>query len=380
MRLGDFIRNLRLPCLACLCIVVCLLAACAGPDRPKPADLGPNTALINVRPVWSSNIGRVALPLEVRVLGNQFFVASSDGTVAAIDADTGADQWRTMLGTKLTAGVGSDGRYGAVVNAENELIALESGKELWRQRLNALTLTAPLVAGERIFVVSSDKTVSAFDAATGRRLWLQSRSGDALVLGQSGVLLAVGDTLVAGIGGRLVGMSPLNGQSRWEAVLASGRGTNEVERLVDLVSGVSRSGNQICARAFQSAVGCVDTANGTVLWSKSAEGSKGLDGDGTSIFGSEADGKIVAWRRSDGERLWSTDRLRFRVLTAPLLAGRSIVVGDDAGTLYFLSRQDGSLLNRVTTDGSALAATPVLVGNTLVAVTQRGGIFGFRPE
>ena len=380
MSLGGFIRNLRLPYLACLCFVLGLLAACAGTDRPKPADLGPNTALINVRPVWSTSIGRVALPLEVRVLGNQFFVASNDGTVAAIDADTGADQWRTSLATKLTAGVGSDGRYSAVVNAENELIALESGKELWRQRINALTLTAPLVAGERIFVVSSDKTVSAFDAATGRRLWLQSRSGDALVLGQSGVLLAVGDTLVAGIGGRLVGMSPLNGQSRWEAVLASGRGTNEVERLVDLVSGVSRSGNQVCARAFQSAVGCVDTAKGTVLWSKSAEGSKGLDGDETSLFGSEADGQIVAWRRSDGERLWSTDRLRFRVLTAPLLAGRSIVVGDDAGTLYFLSRQDGTLLNRVTTDGSALAATPVLVGNTLVAVTQRGGIFGFRPE
>ena len=380
MSLGGFIRNLRLPYLACLCFVLGLLAACAGTDRPKPADLGPNTALINVRPVWSTSIGRVALPLEVRVLGNQFFVASNDGTVAAIDADTGADQWRTSLATKLTAGVGSDGRYSAVVNAENELIALESGKELWRQRINALTLTAPLVAGERIFVVSSDKTVSAFDAATGRRLWLQSRSGDALVLGQSGVLLAVGDTLVAGIGGRLVGMSPLNGQSRWEAVLASGRGTNEVERLVDLVSGVSRSGNQVCARAFQSAVGCVDTAKGTVLWSKSAEGSKGLDGDETSLVGSEADGKIVAWRRSDGERLWSTDRLRFRVLTAPLLAGRSIVVGDDAGTLYFLSRQDGTLLNRVTTDGSALAATPVLVGNTLVAVTQRGGIFGFRPE
>ncbi|MEN9437854.1 MAG: hypothetical protein RIR09_2509 [Pseudomonadota bacterium] len=380
MRLGGGIRHLRLTYLACLCFVLGLLAACAGPDRPKPADLGPNTALINVRPVWSSNIGRVALPLEVRVLGNQFFVASSDGTVAAIDADTGTDQWRATLGTKLTAGVGSDGRYSAVVNAENELIALESGKELWRQRLNALTLTAPLVAGERIFVVSSDRTVSAFDAASGRRLWLQSRSGDALVLGQSGVLLAVGDTLVAGIGGRLVGMSPLNGQSRWEAVLASGRGTNEVERLVDLVSGVSRSGNQVCARAFQSAVACVDTAKGTVLWSKSAEGSKGLDGDDTSLFGSEADGKIVAWRRSDGERLWSTDRLRFRILTAPLLAGRSIVVGDDAGTLYFLSRQDGTLLNRVTTDGSALAATPVLVGNTLVAVTQRGGIFGFRPE
>jgi outer membrane protein assembly factor BamB len=357
-----------------------MVTACAGPERPKPADLGPNTALINVRPVWSASIGRVSLPLEVRVLGNQFLVASGDGNVASIDADTGADFWRVALDTKLTAGVGSDGRYTAVVNAENELIVLETGKPLWRQRLNALTLTAPLVAGERIFVVSSDRTVSAFDASTGRRLWQQGRSGDALVLGQSGALLAVGDTLVAGIGGRLVGMNPLNGRSRWESVLASGRGTNEVERLVDLVSGVSRSGSQVCARAFQTAVGCVDAANGSLLWSKPADGSEGIDGDDSSIYGTEADGRIVAWRRTDGERMWSADRLRFRVLTAPLLAGQSIVVGDDAGTLYFLSRKDGTLLNRMVTDGSPLAATPVLVGKTLVAVTQRGGVFGFWPE
>jgi outer membrane protein assembly factor BamB len=357
-----------------------MLVACAGPGHPKPADLGPNTALINVRPVWSANIGRVSLPLEIRVLGNQFVVASSDGNVAAINAESGADLWRVALGTKLTAGVGSDGRYSAVVSNENELIALEAGKPLWRQRLSALTLTAPLVAGERIFVLSSDRTVSAFDAATGRRLWQQGRSGDALVLNEAGVLLAVGDTLVAGIGGRMVGMNPLNGRSRWEAVLASGRGTNEVERLVDLVSGVSRSGSQVCARAFQSTIGCVDAAKGALLWSKSADGSQGIDGDDASLYGTEADGKIMAWRHSDGERQWSTDRLRFRVLTAPLLAGNSIVVGDDAGTLYFLSRQDGTLLNRMSTDGSPLAATPVLVGKTLVAVTQHGGIFGFRPD
>ena len=60
--------------------------------------------------------------------------------------------------------------------------------------------------------------------------------------------------------------------------------------------------------------------------------------------------------------------------------GQSIVVGDDAGTLHFLSRQDGAPLNRISTDGTAIAATPVLAGQTLVAVTERGGIFGFRPE
>ena len=48
------------------------------------------------------------------------------------------------------------------------------------------------------------------------------------------MLLAVGDTLVAGVGGRLVGINPANGTSRWESPIAAPRGTNDVERLVDL--------------------------------------------------------------------------------------------------------------------------------------------------
>ena len=125
---------------------------------------------------------------------------------------------------------------------------------------------------------------------------------------------------------------------------------------------------------------CVNAAKGVLEWSKAASGSKGLDGDATTLFGTEGDGKLVAWRRADGERLWVSDRLRFRNLTTPLVLGQSIVVGDDAGTLHFVSRQDASPLNRITTDGSAIVAAPIVVGQTLVAVTQRGGIFGFRPE
>jgi outer membrane assembly lipoprotein YfgL len=360
--------------------VVAALSACSGPEKVKPLDLGPNTPLIGVRTAWTSQIGAVGFPLEARVVGNLIYVASTDGTVAAIDARTGGDLWRTALGTKLSAGVGADGRYVAVVSGDNELITLDGNKEVWRQKLGAMTLTAPLVAGARVFVLSADRSITAFDAATGRRLWQQQRSGEALVLGRSGIVIAVGDTLVTGLSGRLVGLQPLTGKIRWEAQVANSRGTNEVERLVDLVAGVSRDGNQVCVRSFQSAVGCVDAAKGSVVWSKPASGATGVDGDESMVFGTESDGRLIAWRRADGERQWVSERLRFRSLSAPVLVGRSLVIGDEAGTLHFLSRQDGSPLNRLSTDGSPIVATPVLVGQTLVAVTKRGGIFGFKPE
>ena len=358
-----------------------VLAACASGDkRPQPADLGPNAPLFGVRLAWSAKLGEIAFPLDVRVAGGNVGVASSDGTVAVFDAASGREQWRRSAGGALAAGVGGDGQTWAVVTRTNEVVALQAGRELWRQQLPALAYTAPLVAGGRVFVLAADRSVTAFDGASGRRLWNQQRPGEPLVLRQPGVLLPVGDTLLAGLSGRLVGLNPGNGAVRWEVPIATPRGTNDVERLVDLVGRVARQGDTVCARAFQAALGCVDATRGSVLWSRPANGYLGIHGDDELLFGAEADGTVIAWRRRDGERVWSTDRLKYRSLTAPLALGRSVVFGDGSGLVHLLARTDGSPLNRLATDGTPVVAPPVLAADTMVVVTRGGGIFGFRPE
>lgn len=362
-------------------LLAALLAACSsGPKRPEPAPLQPDPQRISVRQVWTAELGKVDFPLVVQTAGATVGLASGAGDVNLLDARTGEVLWRASVGATLNAGVGHDGRSAAVVTTENELVVLQAGKELWRQRLGAPSYTPPLVAGARVFVLGADRSVSAFDGASGRRLWTQTRMGEPLVLRQPGVLMAVGDTLVVGLGARLVGMNPLNGTSRWELPLASPRGTNDVERLVDLVTGVARQGDSVCLRSFQATVGCVDAARGALLWTKPAAGAQGLSGDAELLLGVEFDDTLVAWRRADGERLWSSNALRYRRLTAPLLLGAGLVVGDEGGRLHFLARADGALQARVETDGSPIATAPVLAGNTLVVVTRNGRVLGLRPE
>ncbi len=362
--------------------IVSVLAGCAGgADKPKPTELGPNAALINVRLAWNTRIGPVSLPLDVKVNAASVTLASSDGTVVALDGASGQDLWRASAGSAIAAGAGTDGRYAAVVTRDNDLVVMEQGRPLWREPLGAAVFTSPLVAGARVFVSGADRSISAFDAQTGRRLWNYTRPGEqALALRQAGVLLAVGDTLVGGMSGRLIGLDPRTGAVRWDVAIANPRGTNDVERLVDLVGSVSREGDVVCARAFQAAVGCVNAARGSLLWSKPANGSEGVHGDASSVFGAEGDGRVTAWRRSDGERSWTSERLKYRGLSAPLSIGRSVAVGDAQGYVHFLSREDGSPMGRMPTDGSAIATAPVLVGNTLVVVTRNGGVFGFRPD
>ena len=249
--------------------------------------------------------------MTVNVNGGTITVAGTDGTVASIDAATGRDLWRASAGGPLSrrrrqrwqAGGGGDAqqRAGRAGRRQGGVAPEASGGGLYR----SLRGGRPRVRADR-----RPFGQSAFDGRSGRKLWTQQRPGEPLVLRHPGVMLAVGDTLVVGLSGRMAGLDPLTGAVRWEAPLASPRGINDVERLVDLVGTVSRVGESVCARAFQASVGCVNAARGTLLWTKPANGAEGVHGDDKLVFGTEADGKVIAWRRENGERAWMTDKLQ----------------------------------------------------------------------
>lgn len=360
---------------------VTLLAACAsGPELPQPSPLPAVAGTYKVQQVWSSQIGPVNAPLMASAQGSLVAVASGNGQLALIDAQNGRDVWRLNVNAPIQAGVGGDGQRFAVVTQNNELLAIEAGQVRWRQTLTALSYTPPLVAGERIFVLTGDRAVSAFDGATGQKLWTQQRPSDPLVLQQAGLLMALGDQLLVGWGGRLVALNPKTGAVLWETLVGSTRGTNEVERLVDLVAVASRAGNSLCVRAFQASVACLDGATGRLAWSRAAQGHQGLTGDAQTIWGVESDSKVLAWQRQSGAPLWRQDALRFRGLSVPLIWDNHVVAGDQEGWVHFLSPVNGQALHRVGTDGSAITGMPVAVGQTLVVVTRTGGVFGFRPE
>ena len=352
-----------------------LLSACSGPEKPKPAPLAANPATVPVRVVWSNPKALGEEPLDLKVDGSNVLIATKAGRLLSLNAATGAENWRVDVGVGMSTGMGGDASRLAVVTQGNALLVLEQGKEIWRTKIQAMVLTAPLVAGGRVFVLAGDRAISAFDAASGQRLWHQQRTGEPLILGQPGLLMAVGDTLVVGLGGRLVGLNPQNGTTRWDVAVANVRGTNEVERLADIVAGSSRQGKTVCVRAFQAAVGCVDAGNGRLMWTRSANGFTGLGGDSAVVAGTEADGRLRVWQRGSGEVLWTSENFRFRGLGAPVAWGQNMVFGDAEGFVHLLDLRDGRLLNRVATDGSAVALAPLVVGANLVLATQRGTVY-----
>jgi len=361
-----------------LLAAVAVIAGCAA-SKPKPQPLEPLTPKIGGTLAWSQRIDGVKFPLAVAVTKGQFTVAGDDGTVLALDVESGREIWRGSAGAKLSAGVGSDGRFAAVVTREGELVVFDQGAVKWRKPLGTRVSTAPLVAGERVFVLGVDRAVQAFDVLDGRKLWVLQRPGDPLTLAQSGVLSAFKNTLIVGQGPRMAGVDPTRGEVRWDVAVGSPRGANEIERLADLVGPAVRVGDTICARSFQAAVGCVDAEKGTTLWSKNIGGTDAVAADADYVFAGDASDRITAWK-ANGDAAWTSDKLLYRSLSAPLSVGKTVVFGDEDGTLHFLSRETGEALLRLTTDGSAIVAQPVVSGTVMLAVTRKGGLFAFRPQ
>jgi outer membrane assembly lipoprotein YfgL len=372
-------RAARLVLSASLLTVAAVLAGCTS-NKPKPKPLEQVTPKIAGRQVWSAKLDSVHFPLSVVSRDGQFVVAGSDGTLLALDAQSGRQLWRASAGAPLSAGVGSDGRFHAVVTTDNKLVAFDGIQPTWRAQLNSRVSTAPLVAGERVFVMGVDRAVHAFDAKDGSKLWTLQRPGDALTLLQIGVLAAVKDTLVAGQGPRLAGIDPTRGTLRWEVPIGTPRGTNEVERLADLIGPAVRLGTRLCARSFQAAVGCADADSGRLLWARNTGGVNAIGGDEELIVGADATDRIVAWKTASGDLAWNSERLLYRSLSAPAAIGPTVVFGDFEGYVHFLDRKDGQPLLRLATDGSQVVGTPALSGTTLLVATRNGGLFAFRPE
>ena len=357
-------------------LVGALVAGCAA-DKPKPTALETVTPSLSGRQVWSARLDSVKFPLAMVARDGQFIVAGSDGSVVALQAQTGREIWRGQAGKSLSAGVGSDGRFAAVVTTDNTLVVLDQGKALWTAPLASRTATAPLVAGERVFVVGVDRVVHAFDALDGRRLWRFQRANEPLTLAHPAALAAYKDTLLVGQGAVLIGLDPTKGTVRTEVALTPPRGTNEVERLNDLVGPLLRVGDSICGRAFQTGVGCIDAARNTLRWSRTVGGIQAIGGDAELVFGADSSDRVTAWRAATGDLAWTHDRLLYRGLSAPLALGKAVVMGDHEGQLHFMSRTDGKTLLRLPTDGSAIVAPPVLSGDIFLVATRNGGLFGF---
>ncbi|MEI7446322.1 MAG: outer membrane protein assembly factor BamB, partial [Burkholderiales bacterium] len=279
----------------------------------------------------------------------------------------------------LTAGVGTDGSTSVVAARDGALIALdEQGRTRWTAQVGGEVVTPPAVADGVVLLRTTDNRVIAYEAETGRRRWAYSRQNPPLVLRHSGgVAMLPGAAFVGMPGGRVIALALQNGAPRWDVPLSQPKGTTELERIADVVGSPLVIGRELCAATYQGRIGCLDLASGAPVWLRDFSSAVGLDVDTRGVIAPDADDVVQAFDRG-GAPQWQNRAFARRRLSAPLIVGSAVALGDVEGNVLWLSRADGTLQAVTRTDGKPIVAPPTAVGDTLVVQTSGGSLHAFR--
>ncbi len=221
---------------------------------------------------------------------NQWRGPTRDGMVPAANAPASWHSslrrvWRVEIGEGYASPVVSSGRIFVHARRDPEEIVialnLANGARLWEQKYPATFQknqyavkmakgpnSTPLVIGERLFTLGVTGILTAWDAATGRKLWSKdfSKTVDTskLFCGTAASPLAVDGRVIVQVGsdvhgGQIVALNPATGVVAWEW---RGPGPGYASPVVVDVAGKS----QIVALTEGSIVG-VDVKTGEELWS-----------------------------------------------------------------------------------------------------------------
>ena len=357
-----------------------LLNGCSwfGKDEKPPAPLPDYKSIAQPRIVWQQPLESPVQPgFSPSVMANAVYAATPDGTLASFDAATGRVNWRVKTGAKLTAGTGSDGGLIAVGTGKGEVLAFDaSGKSRWTSRVSSEVMAPPRISDNTVAVWSGDGNVFGLSAADGARRWVLQRTMPALsVRNQAGGILARGAIFLGVAGGKLLAIDLEKGILGWEGTVAQPKGATELERIADVTSVPAVSSGAVCAAAYQGRVACFDPNRGTFLWSREIPSKDGILLDNRHLYITDDKGAIHALDNATGASVWKQDKLVTRSPSGPQLIGDFLAVVDYQGYVHLLDRNDGSLVGRIATDGSAATGQPVAINDSLLVQTRKGALF-----
>jgi hypothetical protein len=118
--------------------------------------------------------------------------------------------------------------------------------------------------------------------------------------------------------------------------------------------------------------------SGQIWWGHDMSSYRGLAVDADNLYVTQSDGIVVALRQRDGSELWRNQKLKLRRLSTPVLTSTAVAVADFQGYIHWLDKSTGELVARERVAKERITNSPVVVGDTVVVLTDKGKLAAFR--
>jgi outer membrane protein assembly factor BamB len=362
-----------------------MLSACGlfGDDDEElePAELIDFETKVKVKRLWTTSVGSDAEFLRVALRpmgdGNRVYAASVNGNVVALDPESGKQVWRNKLDIALSSGPGVGEDLVVVVAADGYVIALTAadGTERWRAYVSGESLAVPLVYDEYVVVQTVDNKLTALSIFDGAERWTLEQSTPALTMRGSTSPVQVGKAVVTGFdNGRVVAINFETGDVEWESMLAPPSGRSDLDRLSDIDGDIAVVGQDIYASGYQGRIASLAAESGQVLWARELSSYAGVTADWNNVYSTLQNGELIALNRRSGTELWRQNALLRREPTVPVSYRTTVAVGDLEGYLHFFSNVDGEPAARVRAAKSAIVSTPLVMADRLFVQGDDGKV------
>jgi len=353
-------------------------------DPTAPVELKDIQQQIKFSKRWSKSIGDGQgdglYKITPVLVGNLLYVASADGDVFALNAETGKVRWKTNLDLPLSGGVGFHDGSLFVGAANGFVLRLDAanGSELWRTSVSGEVLSAPQGNGDLVAAQTYDGKLIAFDYETGERRWAHLSDVPVLTLRGTSTPIILGQLVIAGFAdGKVLAIDQNSGNVAWEARIAIPQGRSEIERIVDIDGSMTLQGAELYVASYQGRVAAVDPRTGRKIWQRNVSSVSGVSVGFGNVYTADQDGTISAFLRNGQGIRWQNIELGYRGLSRPTPVSSYLAVVDFEGYLHILSQVDGEILGRTRADGDGARADMIASGNTLYVYGNGGKLAAY---
>jgi outer membrane protein assembly factor BamB len=317
------------------------------------------------------------------VSADTLYIGSASGTFYALRATDGHIRWKKPIGSVACAPLVDRG-FLYIATSDGFVIAVDAqtGQEKWRYQSRGAIEQTPEASGDYIIFSNEADQVVALDATSGKFKWqYKSETPEEYTLrGHAGVTID-GDLIYTGFSnGTLAALRKDTGSVAWSTSLKA-----DAERFVDVDATPIVLGQLVYASSSSGGVYAIDKTTGLVRWrvpfydvSMPSETGNvgGLTTDGKALYVSVAELGTYAIDLQ-GNVLWRVGARGGGEPAAPVVFSDMLIYSLASAGLFIAERRTGKTLEYFD-PGDGISAQPTITGDgRMFVMSNRGILYAF---
>lgn len=330
------------------------------------------------------------------IADGKIFGLGADMKLTAANAISGRKLWTISVApekAEIEDGFGGGISYWGgrvfVATGFGEVLAVNAGSGAveWRIRGAIPFKTAPTVDNGNIFVVSHDNQLQAFSADDGRRLWTHLAIVEPATILSSPSPAVAGDSVVTGFSsGEVVSLRVANGTVNWEDTLSRAGQLTPLSDLNPIVGRPVIDRDRVFAVSHGGRMVSIDLRTGERVWMAEIKSIETPWVAGDSVFLVTTGAKVICLSRGQGRIRWVTQLQEFEdeddrdesvQWSGPVLAGDRLLLASSLGDVVSVSPYTGEIMSSVEV-GGPVSLSPIVANKTVYVLTDKGRLVAYR--